>query len=502
MASEHHRSASYTRDTHKTATPSFLHFHSRPQTSPPHSPRRREHKEKSSENALAFPSSDRPDGDLDNFLSRGELTPRLPRPRTRTGPSSRSKWHNNTAVPPLRFSGTSSLETPPQTPCDPCSGRASALDFSVIVAAPGVEALDALVDGMNGMGGISMEDLLPGNLSSRFRFTLPAHHPLHQPPLPTPPPGIVLGKGKGAKREKVDTSDDDDERSTSPFSRPHPRRLHSQKQTCSRKASASTITVDSLSTGVTTPPPPNDSAEDLPMPVPQPTERPRTIIPTISEIIRSHAPYAAQQHSRPGSANASASGHSNGHALSNPEDDESEPEPLTADEAAEFISRSSMDSIEHEVRQTFHNQKHSPVTASRDGAPQASPLASVPSNGSDGGSIRLGLRSATSDTYTHTSSTPSGNEPFDPTQFSASPPSVSQAIAEYLRSARLTTLLKLTRYPHASMDHPVTVSLADMGDPNGFPLVVFLGLGCVRHIMGLYDEMADCLGLRLIAIDR
>ncbi|KIO02298.1 hypothetical protein M404DRAFT_148162 [Pisolithus tinctorius Marx 270] len=75
-------------------------------------------------------------------------------------------------------------------------------------------------------------------------------------------------------------------------------------------------------------------------------------------------------------------------------------------------------------------------------------------------------------------------------------------IAEYLRSARLTTLLKLTRYPHASMDNPLTVSLADMGDPNGFPLVVFLGLGCVRQIIGLYDEMADLLGLRLIAIDR
>jgi hypothetical protein len=31
---------------------------------------------------------------------------------------------------------------------------------------------------------------------------------------------------------------------------------------------------------------------------------------------------------------------------------------------------------------------------------------------------------------------------------------------------------------------------------------VFLGLGCVRHIMGLYDEMAECLGIRLITIDR
>ena len=355
--------------------------------------------------------------------------------------------------------------------------------------------MDALVDGMNGMGGVSMEDLLPGSLSSRFRFALPAHHPLHQPPLPTPPPGIVLGKVKGKRNKVVISDDDDDERSRSPSSRRNLRRLHFEQQVCTRKASASTITVDSFSTGVTTPPPPRDSVEDLPMPVPPPAERPRTIIPSISEIIRSHAPYAAQ-HSRPGSAYASASGHSNGHTAPITEDVESDPEPLTADEAAEFITRSSMDSIEHEVRQTFHNQKHSPVTASPN-CPRASPPASAPSNGSDGGSIRLGLRSVTSDN-THSSST----EFSDPAHFSTSPPSVPQAIAEYLRSARLTTLLKLTRYPHASMDQPVTVSLADMGDPNGFPLVVFLGLGCVRHIMGLYDEMADCLGLRLIAIDR
>jgi len=81
-------------------------------------------------------------------------------------------------------------------------------------------------------------------------------------------------------------------------------------------------------------------------------------------------------------------------------------------------------------------------------------------------------------------------------------PSGSQAVAQYLRSARLTTLLKLTRSPHASADNPLTVSLSDLGSPHGHPVVVFLGLGCVRHIMGLYDEMAECLNLRLITIDR
>ena len=71
-----------------------------------------------------------------------------------------------------------------------------------------------------------------------------------------------------------------------------------------------------------------------------------------------------------------------------------------------------------------------------------------------------------------------------------SPTSPSQAIAQYLRSTRLTTLLKLTRYPHATREQPLTVSLSDLGSPTGFPVVMFLGLGCVRHVMGLYDEMA------------
>ena len=80
--------------------------------------------------------------------------------------------------------------------------------------------------------------------------------------------------------------------------------------------------------------------------------------------------------------------------------------------------------------------------------------------------------------------------------------SPSQAIAQYLRSSRLTTVMRLTRGPHASREHPLNVSFSDLGSATGSPLVVFLGLGCVRHIMGLYDEMAECLGIRLITIDR
>ncbi|KAI6158757.1 hypothetical protein EDD17DRAFT_1763389 [Pisolithus thermaeus] len=189
---------------------------------------------------------------------------------------------------------------------------------------------------------------------------------------------------------------------------------------------------------------------------------------------------AAQQRSRPDSLPASPhGGSSSGHA--HVEEEESEPEPLTADEEAEFISRSSMDSIEHEVRQTYHNQKHSPVMASA-GGPRSPLLTSVPSSASDSGSIHLGLRSATSDTHTNTSSTASGHvspPPIDPSSFPCS--------------------LDTPTHPWTI---PSRLALPDMGDPNGFPLVVFLGLGCVRHIIGLYDEMADLLGLRIIAIDR
>ena len=496
--------------------------HPRPQTSPPprapseahwfqkrlsRRPSAQDRGRAEASDSFAFPTSDQ-FPDPSSFLSGDDFTPRHPRTRTRTGPSSQKpRWHDN-PLPPLRFSGASSLEDPPPTPVDASLfGGFSPFGFPVFVAAPsaGVETLDALVDGMNGMAGASMDDLFSRH-SSNSRFPLPGHH-LFQPPLPTPPPGVVLGKGKGRRRERVATSDaDDDDDIDIPTTKPprsHPRYRHNPLSSFSRKVSTSTITVDStLSDNIT--PPVSDCNDRTPSNTVQPTERPRTVIPSISEIIRNHAPHSLER-TRPPSVHTPGYGHANGTLLTGPEEEESEPEPLTPDEEAELLSRSSMDSIEHEVRRTYNNQKNSQVTAPPYNGPRAPPLASCPSNTSDASSVRLGVRAATSDTCTHspsTTSTHASQQSFDPTQFSISPTSTSQAIAEYLRSARLTTLLKLTRYPHASLDHPLTVSLADMGDPNGFPLVVFLGLGCVRHIMGLYDEMADCLGLRLIAIDR
>ncbi|KAJ3558420.1 hypothetical protein NP233_g11511 [Leucocoprinus birnbaumii] len=164
------------------------------------------------------------------------------------------------------------------------------------------------------------------------------------------------------------------------------------------------------------------------------------------------------------------------------------------------ISRSSMDSIADEVQQTLKNQaKMKPVPS----VPPSSFNLKRHSIISDNASIyspRSDPGGPTPSLYSSTTSFHHPTSPYETSFLNTSSP--SQAVAQYLRSARLTTLLKLTRSPHASADNPLTVSLSDLGSRTGHPVLVFLGLGCVRHIMGLYDEMAECMGLRLITIDR
>lgn len=454
-------------------------------------------KEKAAQLSYAFPTVDLA-LEAPDFLSGGDITSRIQRHRTRTGPSStKSKW-KETSAPSHRLSVETSNfpESPPQTPLDSSSiGNRFLNHFPVVVSAPvaGVEAMDALVDGMNGF---TMEDFFGKSSSSRSRFGNHArHHPLYQPPLPTPPPGIVLGRGKSRRQDKIVPSDEDEDGPRPPPTR-RTRRAHLRPDSA-RKGSSSTITVDSGLYEVTSSAPVDDSVDDLPVPLVQPPERPRTVAPSILEIIRNHAPASAQNRSREppkhGSSNTHIDGDDNG-----VENEGSEAELHTE---AEPLGRSSLDSIADEVRRTYQNQRKSHVIPPL-ASPRAPPLTAMPSNMSDSSSVRL--HGAPSDVYSHSSTASARDSQYslDLIPISTSPTSVPQAIAEYLRSARLTTLLKLTRFPHASLDHPLTVSLADMGDPNGFPLVVFLGLGCVRHIMGLYDEMADCLGLRLIAIDR
>ncbi|KAG1755077.1 uncharacterized protein EDB91DRAFT_271375 [Suillus paluster] len=453
-------------------------------------------KEKANELSYAFPTVDLA-LEVPDFLSGADITPKVLRHRTRTGPSSaKPKW-KETPIPSLRLSETSSLaESPPQTPIDSSSIRNYSLGhFPVVVSAPvaGVEAMDALVDGMNGF---TMEDFFGKSSSSRSRFGNARYHPLYLPPLPTPPPGVVLGKGKSRRKEKIVPSDEDDDEPRPSHPARRARRTHARPGSA-RKGSSSTITVDSGLYEVTLV---DNPVDDLPVALVQPPERPRTVVPSISEIIRNHAPASARNLSREPSKHGSSCTHSDGRN-NGVENEESELEPLMTDKEAEPVGRSSIDSIADEVRRTFHNQKNSHVVAPF-GSPHAPPLTATPSNTSDSSSVCL--HGAASDVYTNSSTASARDslQSLDPIPISTSPTSVPQAIAEYLHSARLTTLLKLTRFPHASLDHPLTVSLADMGDPNGFPLIVFLGLGCVRHVMGLYDEMADCLGLRLIAIDR
>lgn len=181
------------------------------------------------------------------------------------------------------------------------------------------------------------------------------------------------------------------------------------------------------------------------------------------------------------------------------------PLPIRIDEELDLISRSSVDTIAEEVRQTIRNQSASAVTARGQGPLRLYTIGNRPlSSGTDYTRSPLSESRRDSSLYDYSTVSDQVTPPaMDIAQLTKAPiHSSSQMIAQYLRSSRLTTMLKLTRSPHASRDHPLTVSLSDLGSPTGVPLVVFLGLGCVRHIMGLYDEMAECMGVRLITIDR
>lgn len=73
-----------------------------------------------------------------------------------------------------------------------------------------------------------------------------------------------------------------------------------------------------------------------------------------------------------------------------------------------------------------------------------------------------------------------------------------QQVHEYINSARLTRIFHLQYPPNQGLN----VSVADVGDPNGLPVLVFFGLGAVRHLVALYDDLARALNLRLICADR
>lgn len=456
--------------------------------------------------ACAFPAFDSSE-DLTTPTASSHSYVRV---RSRTGPSGKSHWDEVHRATHLHFSASSSTqhtETPPRTPVDHAASQDSFDQFPVVVSVPvsGVDVMDALVDGMNGE--IHSSSL---SLSSRSRYGIPNHHPLYQPPLPTPPPGIVLGGGKPrrAKQKQAgqlsgDSSEEEDQlKNTSGAARRGRKRT---RPPSSRSISNSTITPASTSfptadekyswsnpvrrvkDGVSRAP----SAASLP-------EKPaKSSVPSISDIIRTYAPKEIQTRTRPSTPRSvSLYNGSQSHTSSREEQTET-PSPQTED--GEAVSRSSLDSIADEVQQTIKNQvKMKPISSV---PPSSFPKrhstisdnASIYSPRSDSGGPTPSLYSSSASYHQPTS-------PYENSFLSTTTP--NQTVAQYLRSARLTTLLKLTRSPHASADNPLTISLSDLGSRTGYPIVVFLGLGCVRHIMGLYDEMAECMGLRLITIDR
>ncbi|KAJ8520943.1 hypothetical protein ONZ45_g2310 [Pleurotus djamor] len=511
-----------------TSTSPYFDVYPRPKTHP--HPTSRQHKQKIKELSKKPSRSDT--GLQELSVSHSSLegaggesaqssTPTTPKASTRS--RSRPDPSISPTALSLRFSGSSSTqytETPPQTPVDSIS-YGSFEDLPVVVSAPvaGVETMDALVDGMNG------GDILGSvNLNSRARFGIPNHHPLYLPPLPTPPPGVVLGGATKPRRPSKKASQqsfqqsfqpqssDDEDTSTRSLSVPRPRRRR-HRHTSSRGGSNSTISVP-LSSSATA----SKSSDETPSPVlkekplapppppssfPSPDKR-KSVVPSISEIIRSHAPPEGQVRSRPGTCASSINSRSNHGHQSIYEEPESELEPTVPEEVGDdMVSRSSIDSIADEIRQSLRNQRNLKPAP---GLQRSQSFARRHSTISDTLSIASprSENGATSSIYSSSaaSSLPPPS-PYDiPSLLSLPQPTNSETVAKYLRSTKLTTLLKLTRSPHASQDNPLTVSLSDLGSQSGIPIIVFLGLGCVRHIMGLYDEMAECLGLRLITIDR
>ncbi|CAB4386972.1 unnamed protein product [Rhizophagus irregularis] len=67
-------------------------------------------------------------------------------------------------------------------------------------------------------------------------------------------------------------------------------------------------------------------------------------------------------------------------------------------------------------------------------------------------------------------------------------------ITTFLAAPRLTQRVRLSSGR--------VVSFSEVGDRNGFPVFVFLGMGCVRYFIAFFDDLAKSYNLRLICPDR
>ncbi|CAJ0909456.1 12997_t:CDS:10 [Entrophospora sp. SA101] len=70
----------------------------------------------------------------------------------------------------------------------------------------------------------------------------------------------------------------------------------------------------------------------------------------------------------------------------------------------------------------------------------------------------------------------------------------NECITTFLAAPRLTQRVRLKSGR--------VVSFSEVGDRNGFPVFVFLGMGCVRYFIAFFDDLASSYGLRLLCPDR
>ncbi|OJT12626.1 hypothetical protein TRAPUB_10867 [Trametes pubescens] len=279
------------------------------------------------------------------------------RSRARSGPSSKRDFPGNIYSYPVRDSNSSSLShftDAPQTPVDDAFFRDPIFGSQVVVAAPiaGVETMDALVDGMNHYGGddhfMGMGGMGRPKFSAKSGF-----HPLYQPPLPTPPPGITLGGAKPrkspAKNRDSDADDADEREDTTRARSPPPKPRKSPRPPPSRSDTIRPDTADTVRSASSPRPSMSPSTESF-----------RVVAPSISEIIRAHAPPEQQVRSRKSSY---ATSYSHGSQYTHSKQPEPAPVavPSTAEEEGDLISRSSVDTLAEEIQRTIHTQNRTSV---------------------------------------------------------------------------------------------------------------------------------------------
>ena len=443
-------------------------------------------------------------------------------------------------LPLLRFSGSSAFShSPPVTPTStspPDEHQLSAANpLRVLMSAPVVEttAMDAFVDGMNGgeEDVFASIDALRGSRRRKKSTNAKGyHHPLYHPPLPTPPPGVKLG---GAILRSPGDSDADDDTDGGDDTIVLPPRPHHPS---ARQGSTSTITPSQKSktkrpsqqlpsppasispqsrNGQFNPahfsPSPPEGLMDTNASIDEIVRRfvsvndtpPKPVVPSINDIIRIHSTCHTHNAHKPHLALTTSFSPSSPSPI--PED----PRRSSLDDRSDIVSRSSIDSIAEEVQRSLQVAREHPATALHH-ARSFPPVpvtdqynaSSSKSQGSTGMRPRHSegeYRSPSICSFS-TSAHTAPSSPYVPITNGILnlKPDGNQALATFLRSPRLTKLLKLKRSPNQRLQ----VSYSDLGCSTGKPVLVFLGLGCVRYIMGLYDEMAEALGLRLITIDR